>query len=49
MENVEYFSNLGSMVPNNGRYTREIKSSIAKAKAAYNKKWALFTSKFGFQ
>jgi hypothetical protein len=35
-ENVEYFSYLGSMVTNDARCTREIKSRIATAKAAFN-------------
>jgi hypothetical protein len=33
------------MLPNDARYTREIKSRIAMAKAAFNKKKTLFTSK----
>jgi hypothetical protein len=33
------------MLTNNGRCTCEIKSRIAMAKAAFNKKRALFTSK----
>jgi hypothetical protein len=33
------------MLTNDGRYTCEIKSKIAMAKAAFNKKRALFTSK----
>jgi len=37
-ENVEYFNYLGSIITNNARYTREIKCSIAMAKAAFNKK-----------
>ena len=45
MENVECFKYLGSMLTNDGRYTREIKSRIAMAKAAFNKKKTLFTSK----
>jgi len=47
LENVEsfkYFKYLGSMLTNDGRYTCEIKSRIAMAKAAFNKKRALFTS-----
>ena len=42
LENVEY---LGSMITNDGRCTREIKSRIAMAKAAFSKKKTLFTSK----
>jgi hypothetical protein len=44
LENVEYFSYLGSMITNDARCTREIKSRIAMAEAAFNKK-TLFTSK----
>jgi len=44
LENVESFTYLGSMLTNDGRCTCEIKSRIAKAKAAFNKKRALFTS-----
>jgi len=43
--NVECFKYLGSMLTNDGRCTCEIKSSIAMAKAAFNKKKTLFTSK----
>jgi hypothetical protein len=42
---VEYLNYLGSMITNDARYTREIKSRIAKAKAAFNKKNNFFTSK----
>jgi hypothetical protein len=45
LENVEYFNYLGSMVTNDARCTHEIKSRIAMAKAAFNKKKTLFTSK----
>jgi hypothetical protein len=44
LENVEYFNYLGSMITNEARCTREIKSRIAMAKAEFNKK-TLFTSK----
>jgi hypothetical protein len=44
LENVESFKYLGSMLTNDGRCTCEIKSSIAMAKAEFNKKRALFTS-----
>jgi hypothetical protein len=37
-ENVEYFNYLGSMITNNARCTREIKSRIVMAKAAFNNK-----------
>jgi hypothetical protein len=43
----EYFNYLGSMITNDARCTREIKSMIAMAKAAFNKKKTLFTSKLG--
>ena len=39
------FKYLGSMLTNDGRCTCEIKSRIAIAKAAFNKKKTLFTSK----
>ena len=45
LENVEYFKYLGSTIMNDARCTREIKSRTAMAKAAFNKKKALFTSK----
>ena len=39
--NVECFKYLGSMLTNDGRCTCEIKSRIAMAKAAFNKKKTL--------
>jgi len=45
LENVECFKYLGSMLTNDGRCTCEIKSRIAMAKAALNKKKTLLTSK----
>ena len=45
LQNVECFKYLGSMLTNDGRCTCEIKSSIVMAKAAFNKKKTLFTSK----
>ena len=45
LENVEYFKYLGSMLTEDGRCTCEIKSRIAMAKAAFNKKKNLLTSK----
>jgi hypothetical protein len=45
LENLEYFNYLGSMITSDARCTREIKSRIAMAKAAFNKKKNLFTSK----
>jgi hypothetical protein len=44
LENVGSFKYLGSILTNDGRYTCEIKCKIAMAKAAFNTKWALFTS-----
>jgi len=44
LENVESVKYLGSMLRNDGRCTCEIKSRIAMAKAAFNKKRDLFTS-----
>ena len=44
LENVECFKYLGSILTNDGRCTCEIKSRIAMAKAAFNKK-TLLTSK----
>jgi hypothetical protein len=38
LENVEYFNYVGRMITNGARCTREIKSRIAMAKAALNKK-----------
>jgi len=45
LENVECFKYVGSMLTNDGRCSREIKSSIAMANAAFSKKKTLFTSK----
>jgi len=45
LEKVECFKYLGSLLTNDGRCKREIKSRIAMAKAAFNKKKTLFTSK----
>ena len=44
LENVECFKYLGSILTNNGKCTCEIKYRIDMAKAALNKKRALFTS-----
>jgi hypothetical protein len=38
LENVEYFNYLSRMITNDARFTREIKSRIAMAKAAFKKK-----------
>jgi hypothetical protein len=43
LENVECFKYLGSMLTNDGRCTCEMKCRVAMAKAAFNKKRALFT------
>ena len=48
-ENVESFKCLGSILTNDGRCTREIKCRTAMAKAAFNKKRALFTSTFDLE
>ena len=45
LANVECYKYLGSMLTNDGSCTREIKSRIAMAKAAFSKKKTLFTSK----
>ena len=45
LENVKYFKYLGSMLTDDGRCTCEIKFRISMAKAAFNKKKNLFTSK----
>jgi hypothetical protein len=42
---VEHFNYFGSTITNDARYTCEIKSRIAMAKAAFNKEKTLFTSK----
>ena len=42
-ENEEYLNNLGRMIRNDARRTREIKSRIVMATAAFDKK-TLFTS-----
>ena len=46
LENVECFKYLGSMLTNDGRCTCEIKSRIAMAKAAFNKKKTLLLAKW---
>jgi hypothetical protein len=45
LENVEYLNYLGSVITNDTGRTRKIKSRIAMAKAAFNKKKNLLTSK----
>ena len=49
LENVECFKYLSSMLTNDGRCRCEIKSRIAMAKAAFNKKKTLFTSNIIFE
>ena len=44
LENVQCFKYLGSILTNDGRCTCEMKCRITMAKAAFNKKRALFTS-----
>jgi hypothetical protein len=46
---VEEFNYLGSMITNDPRCTREIKARIVMAKAAFNKKKTLFTSKLDLE
>jgi hypothetical protein len=43
--NVDYFNYSGRKITNDARCTRETKSRIALAEAAFNKKKPLFTSK----
>lgn len=45
MEHINYFV---SMVTNDARYTRLIKSRLARAKAAFNMKNSLFISKLNW-
>jgi len=49
MENVECFKYLGSMLTNDGRWTREIKSRIAMEKAAFSKKKTFFYQQIGLK
>ena len=49
LEIVECFKYLGSMLTNDGRYTCEIKSRIALAKVAFNKKKTLFYQQIGLK
>jgi hypothetical protein len=44
-ENMEYFTYVGSMITKDARCTDEIKSRIITAKAAFNNRKALLTSK----
>jgi hypothetical protein len=45
LQNVKCFKYLSSMLTDDGRCTCEIKSRIAIAKAAFNKKKNIFTSR----
>jgi hypothetical protein len=45
LENVEYFNYIGSTITTEAKCRCEIKSRIAMAKAAFNRKKNLFTSK----
>jgi hypothetical protein len=45
---VKYFNYFGGMITNDARCTRKTKSNIAMAKAAFDKKLTLFTSKLDF-
>jgi hypothetical protein len=49
LENVGSFQYFGSILTNDERCTCEIKCRIAMAKAAFNKKSALFTSTFDLE
>jgi hypothetical protein len=49
VEIVEEFNYLSSMITNDARCTREIKARIAIAKAAFNRKNTLFTSKLNLE
>ena len=48
LENVECFKYLRSILTNDGRCTCEVKSRIAMAKAAFNKKKNIYTSILDF-
>jgi hypothetical protein len=45
LENMEYFNYLGGMITSDARCEGKIKSRIAMAKAAFNRKKTLFTRK----
>jgi polysaccharide deacetylase 2 family uncharacterized protein YibQ len=45
LENVKNVNHLGSRITSDARCTREIKSRIVMAKAAFNNKKTIFTSK----
>jgi hypothetical protein len=46
LENVEYFNYLCSVITNDARCTREIKSRIIMAEETFDKNKTLFTIKF---
>ena len=48
LENVNYFDYLGSVITNDERCTCEIKTRIAMAKAAFNRKKTHFNNKLEF-
>jgi len=48
LENVNCFDYLGSVITNDERCTREIKTRIALVKAAFNRKKTYFNSKLEF-
>jgi hypothetical protein len=49
VENVEEFNYLASIITNDARCTQYIKARIAMAKAAFNRKKTLFTSKLDLE
>jgi hypothetical protein len=49
LDNVKYFNYLGSMITQDARCTHEIKSRIAMAKAAFNKKKTFFHQQTGLK
>jgi hypothetical protein len=49
LENVKCFNHLDSMITNYARYTREIKSRTAMAKAAFNRTKILFNQQIGLK
>jgi hypothetical protein len=49
VDNVEEFTYFGSMITNDARCTREIKTRIVMAKSAFKKKKTLLTSKLNLE
>jgi hypothetical protein len=45
LEDVKHFNCLDSMIRNDTRYTREMKSRLVMAETAFKRKKTLFTSK----